>query len=246
MTPTLSKYWRRLGGTVAEWLGSRDLDVLLAVLVLVVGAWSFIELADEVREGGTPRFDEALIRALRHPADPADPIGPRWLAEAMRDLTALGSVAVLFLVTLAVSGYLLLRQRYRALVLVLVATLGGQLLSSVLKDYFARPRPAFVPHLAYVSTASFPSGHSMLSAIVYLTLGALLTRLVEPLKLKLYFLTLALLLTFLVGCSRVFLGVHYPTDVLAGWSAGLTWAVLCWLVARSLQRRGAMENPRPD
>src|SRR5262249_40241655 len=154
--------------------------------------------ADAVRAGGTPRFDEWLIRSLRNPVDPADPIGPPWLAEAMRDCTALGGPAVLVLILGAVTGYLLLRRQYRALLLVLVATLGGQFLNSLLKDHFARPRPDLVPHLAYVNTSSFPSGHSMLSTIVYLTLGALLARLVGPVKLKLYFLTLALLLTFLV------------------------------------------------
>jgi undecaprenyl-diphosphatase len=81
-----------------------------------------------------------------------------------------------------------------------------------------------------------------MSAVVYLTLGALLARLADQRRVKLYFLAVAALLTLLVGLSRVYLGVHYPTDVLAGWSAGLVWATLCWLAARSLQRRGAVER----
>src|SRR5207302_4145258 len=125
----------------------------------------------------------------------------------------------------------------------LVATLGGFLISGLLKNHYERPRPAVVPHLSYVYSSSFPSGHSMLSAVIYLTLGSLLARLAERRRLKIYCVAVAMLLTFLVGVSRVYLGVHYPTDVLAGWAAGLAWAVLCWLVTRYLQRHGAVEKP---
>jgi undecaprenyl-diphosphatase len=126
--------------------------------------------------------------------------------------------------------------------LLLISTLGGLLLSLLLKGHFSRPRPDVVPRLAEVYTSSFPSGHSMLSAVIYLTLGALLSRLVERKGLKVYILSVAMLLALLVGVSRVYLGVHYPTDVLAGWSIGLSWAILCWLVARKLQRKGVVER----
>jgi undecaprenyl-diphosphatase len=169
------------------------------------------------------------------------PIGPEWLHEAGRDLTALGGVAVLTLITVAVAGFLWLRRMFGAMLLVLAATLGGLAASSALKSTFERTRPNLVPHLSMVYTSSFPSGHSMLSATVYLTLGALLGRFVQPLRLKAYFLLVALILTFLVGVSRVYVGVHYPTDVLAGWSAGLAWALVCWLGARALQKRGTVE-----
>ena len=120
--------------------------------------------------------------------------------------------------------------------------MGGLLVSTLLKAGYNRPRPDLVPHLSMVFTSSFPSGHSMLSAIVFLTLGSLLGRFVHEWRLKAYFLVVSLTLTFLVGVSRVYLGVHYPTDVLAGWTAGLAWALVCSLVARYLQRRGAVEH----
>lgn len=241
---TNGNQWRGWLVRAGGWLKNLDLILLLTLLFAVGGIWVFIELADEVSEGETQRIDEAILLALRNPDDRADPLGPEWLEEVGRDMTALGGWAVLTLVTLAVSGYLVMRRKFHALGLVLSATVGGTVLAHLLKELFSRPRPDLVTHLSYVMTASFPSGHSMMSAAVYLTLGALLSRLIEEIRLKVYFLSLALLLTFLVGFSRVYLGVHYPTDVLAGWAAGLSWALLCWLVAGWLQRRGMVEKPQ--
>lgn len=219
-----------------------DLAVLVGGLVIAGGAFGFLEIADKVVEGETRRIDEGILRALRNPAHPSDPIGPAWVEESVRDFSALGSVAVLILITVAVLGYLLILRKYHAMWLVLAASVSGQVLCSLLKAYFARPRPDMVPHLSHAHFSSFPSGHSMLAAVVYLTLGALLDRLTERRALKLYVLSVAILLTVLVGLSRVYLGVHYPSDVLAGWCAGFSWAVLCWLLARYLQRRGTVEG----
>ena len=177
----------------------------------------------------------------RRSDDPVKLLGPDWLVE-VGHITALGGIAVLSLLTLTVTGFLWLRRQYGAMWLVLAATLGGLTVTTLLKNSFDRPRPALVPHLSLVYTSSFPSGHSMLSATVFLTLGALLGRVVRQRRLRAYFLIVALTLTFLVGASRVYLGVHYPTDVLAGWAAGLAWAIICWLIARVLQRRGAVEH----
>jgi len=140
-------------------------------------------------------------------------------------------------------GYLALEHRYDAIVLVVVATAGGGLLGEGMKWWFARERPAIVPHLGNVGSASFPSGHSMLALVTYLTLGALLARFVARRRSRTYCVAVSLLLALLVGLSRVYLGVHYPTDVLAGWSAGLAWALPCWLVARYLQYRGKVKPP---
>jgi undecaprenyl-diphosphatase len=225
-----------------EWLGSHTGSLLIAALVVVIGIWAFIGIADEVKEGGTQRFDEWAVRSLRKPNDPSQTIGPQWLGEVARDLTGLGGVAVLSLMTAAVVGFLWLREKYGATWLVLSATVGGLVISTLLKHVYVRPRPNLVAHLSQVYTTSFPSGHSMLSAVVYLTLGTLLAQFVRERRVKFYFVSVAMVLTGLVGVSRVFMGVHYPTDVLAGWAAGLAWAGLCWIVAKQLQRRGAVER----
>jgi undecaprenyl-diphosphatase len=237
----------RIAATVRSafgWIAGTDVLSLVAVLAALVGAWAFIEIADEVAEGETRVVDAWVVGTLRRPANPAVPIGPRWLADDVRDVTALGGRSVLLLVTAAVVLYLWLDRTYHAMWLVLGAAVGGQLLSAVLKAVFARPRPDVVPHLTPAAFSSFPSGHSVSAAAVYLTLALLLARLTDRTRLRLYVLSVAALVTLLVGFSRVYLGVHYPTDVLAGWAAGSAWAACCWLLAGFLQRRGAIETRR--
>jgi undecaprenyl-diphosphatase len=216
-------------------------QVLLVALGVVAGTWIFVELAGDVLEGDTQAFDRWLLQVLRSPEDPAWPRGPRWLVEVGRDVTAFGSSVVVALLTAAVAGYLWLRRSYGALWFLVVATAGGGLLSHLLKALFARERPDPVPYI-WVSSPSFPSGHAILAAVVYLTMGILLARLEPKPLLKAYFLGVMMALTFLVGLSRVYLGVHYPTDVLAGWTVGLVWGLLCWLAAWYLQRHGAVER----
>jgi undecaprenyl-diphosphatase len=163
--------------------------------------------------------------------------------ETARDFTALGGVAVLSLMTAAAIGYLLLAAKRHAAIAVFVAVAGGLMLSTLLKLGFDRARPDIVPHGSFVYTASFPSGHSMLAAVTYLTLGALLARVEASVRIKIYLLSVAAFLTVLVGVSRVYLGVHWPTDVAAGWAVGAAWALACSLVMRWLQTRGKVEPP---
>ena len=213
------------------------IQLLAVFLVLCAAAFLFVVIADEVREGGTQRIDDWVLRSLRTPGNPAVPIGPSWLAPAVRDLTALGSVSVLLLVVLAVAGFLALARLWRHLALVLGASIGGVLLMMVLKRGFDRPRPTVVPQLMVETTASFPSGHAMMSAIIYLTLGTLVAQLCPRWRERVYVMTVAGVLTVLVGLTRLYLGVHYPTDVLAGWSVGLAWALASGLAARGLRSR---------
>ena len=223
---------------------SVELGLLVSALTLVLLVLTFARLTDLVVEGNTRQFDERVLASLREPHNPSQPIGPRWLEGAALDITALGSGFVLGLFVLAIVGFLLLQGTYRTALFVLVATMGGGLLNTMLKGVFQRPRPDIVPHLREVFSLSFPSGHAMTSAAVYLTLGAMLMRITEHRATKMYCMAMAMLLTVLVGASRVYLGVHYPTDVLAGWLAGMSWALLCWIVERALERRTKLARER--
>jgi undecaprenyl-diphosphatase len=146
-------------------------------------------------------------------------------------------------VLFVVVGYLLLVGKRAAAWLVLVAVVGGVTLNTLLKLGFNRPRPDLVAPVVRVTTASFPSGHAALSAVAYLTLGALLAQTHVSRHLRIYFMSVGILLALLVGLSRVYLGVHYPTDVLAGWCLGSAWAWACWLVMTRLQQEGRVEAP---
>ena len=233
---------RRWTGLVAPVM---ERQVLVSLVILAAGLWAFFGLADEIREGEQFRLDRAILLLFRNPADVSDPIGPVWLESAVRDVTALGGTVVITIVTLGAAGFLLLSGKRSAALFVIVSIVGAVLLSFTIKAGIERPRPDLFPHGAPVYTASFPSGHATGAAATYLTLGALLARFQAHRRLKIYLLTLAVILTLLIGLSRLYLGVHWPSDVLAGWTLGACWALLCWLVARQLQRRGKVET-EPD
>jgi undecaprenyl-diphosphatase len=235
----LTKLWTHLA--------SRDRDelrLLLGALTLVAITFGLLALVGNVLEGDTQQFDERLLKSLRKADAPAEPLGPRWLKLAAFDLTALGGPTVLGLTVAGVIGYLMLHGLYRNALFVLAASVGGWIINDTLKVFFARPRPSVVPHLREVSSLSFPSGHALTSAVVFLTLGTLLMRVATKPLAKWYCITIAMGATALVGASRVYLGVHYPSDVVAGWLIGLSWALICWMVERSLERRYGLKKER--
>lgn len=224
-------------------LGRLDLGILAAILLFATTLLGFALISDVVVEGETHAFDRAVLLQLRTVGDPNNPIGPKWVEVAARDITSLGGITVLSLVALAVAGYFLTDRRYASALLVVVSVGGGMLLNMGLKAGFDRPRPDIVAHAVEVQTLSFPSAHAMLSAVTYLTLGALLAQTRRHRRQSVYVLAIAVLLTLLIGVSRVYLGVHWPTDVLAGWCVGAAWAMGCWLVIGWHQRSAGTARP---
>lgn len=224
--------------------GWREFVLLLAVGAICGGILIFVGVTDLVRDGELHETEIQWMRDLRSPEDPARPIGPVWLERWSREVTVLGGGVVLALLTLLVAGYLLIERLYASTGLLLVAVIGGTILTTALKGYFDRDRPSVVPHLTDSLFQSYPSGHSMMSSVVYLTLAVLLARAMKRRQVKIYCVAAALFLSFLVGLSRVYLGVHFPTDVVAGWAGGVAWALLCWLAAYWLEKRGTVEPER--
>ena len=220
-----------------------ETTTLLYLFFGALCAWLVLKSVRKLYKGRLEAIDNDLLRALRTPQNPAVPIGPRWLPQAAKDVTALGSGTNLSIATGIVVGFLCLNRRIRATGFLLSSVGSGLLLCQSLKGFFARRRPTVVPHLVHFDPASFPSGHSMGAAMVYLTLGSLISRQVAGPLAKTYFLSVALVLAVVVGVSRVYLGVHYPSDVFAGWAAGSLWSSACAQTARWLQHQGSVEPP---
>jgi undecaprenyl-diphosphatase len=234
--------WQKYAIAPETRLQVRHLPLILIIAALL---FAFGLIAQEVVEGEALALDRMVLLAFRQVGNPAVTIGPPWLQEGARDVTALGSTIVLGIILFAVVGYLFLVHKRAEGWLMLGAVVGGVALNDILKFGFARPRPDLVTHAVRVFTTSFPSGHATLSAITYLTLGALLAQTHSSRPIRVYFIGVATLLTVLVGLSRVYLGVHYPSDVLAGWCIGTAWAMAWWAVMTWLQRRGQLESAAP-
>ena len=229
--PRLRSLWQQL-----------ELEVVASIFIIAASSFLFLKLVSEIHEGETHAVDQTILLALRDPTDPSNPIGPPWLQIIFRDLTSLGSPSVLTLVTIGAVGYLWLERNRGAALFVVISVAGGAALEILLKLGFARPRPELVSRLVDVNSFSFPSGHATMATITYLTLGVLLASVQKRRRMKLYLLAVATFLALLVGFTRVYLGVHWPTDVLAGWCVGAAWALGCWLIATWLQHRGAIEG----
>lgn len=205
----------------------RRIPYVLAGLTALL-LWGFASVADEVIEGETTTFDDAVTAFFREPGNPGDLWGPAWFEEAVRDVTSLGSFTVLGLMVIATVVFFVLNGKPRTAAFVGFSVVGGTVLSTVLKDLFDRPRPEMAA-AARVFTQSFPSGHAAMAAVVYLTLGMLLAEATKGRRLKVYFIGLGIFLTVTIGISRLYLGVHFPTDVLAGWALGVAWTLVCWI-----------------
>lgn len=228
--PPLAVRVLRLARTEAAALG--------AFLIVASGALLFLELAEEMAEQGDRGLDYRVLAALRVPGDAGNPIGPWWVEEAAADLTALGGISVLSLFTVLAVTHLLL-QRHRGAALRLILGLVGAVgLSEGLKSVFERERPPVAYQAVETLNASFPSGHALLATVFYLSLGTLVAQGLTRRSEKAWVLGAAVLLALTVGLTRVYLGAHWLSDVLAGWCVGAAWAMSLWLAAWALERYG--------
>lgn len=208
---------------------------VLVIAVLAAALYAFFQIADEVSEAEIASLDQALLLVFRNPADVTDPLGPPWFEETVTEITSLGGYPILIAVVAAVVGYLLVVRMLGPALYVVLSVGAGTLLSQLLKMLYDRPRPEIVDHLVVTHTASFPSGHATMSTVVYLTLAALVVRLVEQTRVRVYVLAVAILVSLAVGLSRIYLGVHWPSDVAAGWALGAAWASISWLAVSALR-----------
>jgi undecaprenyl-diphosphatase len=225
---------RRIIDGIAE-VRRAEPRLLMPFCVVTALLLAFGLIAAAVMKGVTVEFDRYAIFAFRSSANNfSAPVGPPLVQEMARDVTALGSFSVLGLLLVAVTGYLLLVRKREQALLVLVAVLGGVVVNSLLKVAFGRPRQDLFAPAARVFTASFPRDHAAMSAIAYMTLAALLARTIASRPVRIYLMAVAITLVVLIGASRVYLGVHYPTDILAGWCVGSAWALACWTIMTRL------------
>lgn len=203
---------------------------LVGLLALVGVPWLFLSIADEVSEGETRAIDRNLLLAMRTPGEPSDPMGPRWLEEAVRDVTALGGFTLLTILTVVATLLLLCKSRRREALVFVSTVILAQASNSLLKGFYERPRPDLVAHGSYVYSHSFPSGHSAMAAVVFLVLATVFASVEPRRRTKALIYGVAIAVVIAVGVSRIYLGVHWPTDVLGGWCLGVGWAIAAWLV----------------
>ena len=240
-----SAYWKSLYTKFRGANESGEIRLLLALLFMTLGLLVFLVITGVVVTGNTSHMDELIVKSLREPNNPSKPRGPYALIGIMRDVTSLGGATFVTLTTIFASIYLLLVKKRRSLMLVLLAIIGGGILESILKTLVARQRPSPIFQLMPEYSHSFPSGHSMMSAVVYLSIAVLLARMQKSKAIRIYVVFVALFLTFIIGISRIYLGVHYPTDVLAGWALGLAWASFVWFLSWYLELKDKNgDNPQ--
>lgn len=215
-----------------------EIAAVSALFIVALGVVAFVNVADETMEGEGQAFDQAVLSWMQPTA--GDPRGPWWLKEAAADLTSLGGISVLTLFAVIAIAFLLIQRKRLSALLLVLGLAGGVVLSEGLKALFERQRPPAAFQAVDTLNASFPSGHALLSTVFYLTLGVMLTRAFPRTHVKAFVLGAAMSVALIIGMTRVYLGAHWASDVLAGWCAGAAWAMILWLVAYAVERRQAV------
>lgn len=219
-------------------------SALGALMIVVLGVLGFIKLADDMAESDGRAFDQAVLTWMQPVA--GEPRGPWWLHEAALDITSLGGIAVLSLFAVATVGFLLIQKKRLSALLLTLGLVGGVALSEGLKALFERERPPAAYQAVETLNASFPSGHALMSTVFYLSVAVMLARAFPTKRLKTYVLGVGMTLAGLVGLTRVYLGAHWATDVLAGWCVGAAWAMALWLAAYGATRLQTARHAPPQ
>jgi undecaprenyl-diphosphatase len=220
----LKRWLARLEGLEAQ--------ALLIWFALASALWVFFALGAEVGEGDTGAFDRQLITLLRSSGNGGEPIGPAWFKDSMRDVTALGGFTFLMLMTIVVVLALLFHRKRREAIILATTAISAQTSIEILKILYDRPRPALLMPQIHALTKSFPSGHTTESTAIFLTVATVIASLETKHHPKILAYIVATFAIFAVGVSRVYLGMHWPTDVLGGWVLGATWAMAAWIILR--------------
>ncbi|WP_425992016.1 phosphatase PAP2 family protein [Brevundimonas sp. TWP2-3-2] len=219
-----------------------EFAALGALAIVTLGIMTFVEIADDMTETDGQAFDQMVLHWMQPVA--GQPRGPWWLHEAAADITSLGGIAVLTLFAVVALGMLLILRKWLSALLLLIGLAGGVALSEGLKALFQRERPPAAFQAVETLNASFPSGHALLSTVFYLTVAVMMTRAFPRRRLKAYVLGVGMAFALMVGLTRVYLGAHWASDVMAGWCVGAAWAMALWLVSYAVERRQTRRHAR--
>lgn len=225
----LKRYFARVKGL--------EIQALLIWFSIATALWAFFYLGAEIGEGDTGTFDRRLISLLRTSDSVGEPIGPAWFKDSMRDVTALGGFTFLVLMTIVVVLSLLFHRKRREGIIVAATAIGAQFSIEIFKLLYDRPRPGRLLPPIHAYTASFPSGHTTESTALFLIVATVIATLEAKDNTKILAYTVAIFVIVAIGFSRVYLGMHWPTDVLGGWVLGTVWALVAWIVLRKRPER---------
>ena len=228
------------------WLWARlralEARTLAAIMLIAAGLLAFLRLGDAVRAGRTLDLDRRIILALRDPANPAQPRGSFWTRDILHDLTALGGVGVLTLTVLVAVIFLWVNRRRRHAAVLLGVVAAATVAGELIKAAYNRPRPDLVAYGDYFSQSSFPSGHSNIATVVWMTLALIVASLERTRVGKATALVVGAFISLTAGGSRVYFGVHWPSDVLGGWILGSGWALVAWIVLGAWRKDPAIQT----
>lgn len=217
----------------SRWLWGRlralEARTLIVIMAIAAALLAFLRLGDGVRAGRTLDIDRRIILALRDPAHPGQPRGSFWTRDILHDLTALGGVGVLTLTVVVATIFLWVNGRRRHAAVLLGTVGAATVVGELIRSSYHRARPDLLAYGDYFSESSFPSGHSNIATVVWMTLALIVASLERSRVGKVTAFAAGGFISLTAGAARVYFGVHWPSDVLGGWILGSSWALAAWI-----------------